>query len=333
MPTVPASMTAIEIKTFGGPEVLTPGRRPVPSPAAGEVLVKVAAAGVNRPDVLQRQGGYAPPPGATDIPGLEIAGEIMALGNGVAGWKLGDAVCALVSGGGYAEYCSAPAPQCLPFPKGYDAIRAGALPETFFTVWTNVFDRGRLKSGEGFLVHGGSSGIGTTAIQLARAFGARVFATAGGAEKCAACRRLGAELAIDYRNEDFVEAVTKATDGRGVDVILDMVGGDYILRNLKSLALEGRLVQIAFLKGSTAEINLLPLMVKRQTLTGSTLRPRSVAEKGVIAEALRQKVWPLLDAGTVAPIVHATFPLAKAADAHRLMESSAHIGKIVLTMD
>jgi NADPH:quinone reductase len=329
----PGSMTAIEIKQSGGPEVLTPGLRPAPRPAAGEVLVKVAAAGVNRPDVLQRQGGYAPPPGASDIPGLEIAGKIVALGDGVTGWKVGDAVCALVAGGGYAEYCSAPVPQCLPFPKGYDAVRAAAIPETFFTVWTNVFDRGRLKAGETFLVHGGSSGIGTTAIQLAKAFGAHVFATAGGAEKCAACRKLGAELAIDYRNEDFAEVVSKATNGRGVDVILDMVGGDYILRNLKSLALEGRLVQIAFLKGSTAEINLLPLMVKRQTLTGSTLRPRSVAEKGVIAEALRQKVWPLLDAGTVAPIVHATFPLAKAADAHRLMESSTHIGKIVLTMD
>jgi putative PIG3 family NAD(P)H quinone oxidoreductase len=326
-------MTAIEIKQSGGPEVLTPGLRPAPRPAAGEVLVKVAAAGVNRPDVLQRQGGYAPPPGASDIPGLEIAGKIVALGDGVTDWKVGDAVCALVAGGGYAEYCSAPVPQCLPFPKGYDAVRAAALPETFFTVWTNVFDRGRLKAGESFLVHGGSSGIGTTAIQLAKAFGARVFATAGGPEKCAACRKLGAEVAIDYRSEDFAEVVSKATNGRGVDVILDMVGGDYILRNLKSLALEGRLVQIAFLKGSTAEINLLPLMVKRQTLTGSTLRPRSVAEKGVIAEALHRKVWPLLDAGTVAPIVHATFPLAKAADAHRLMESSAHIGKIVLTMD
>jgi len=329
----PGSMTAIEIKQPGGPEVLTPSQRPAPQPAAGEVLVKVAAAGVNRPDILQRQGGYAPPPGTTDIPGLEIAGKIVALGDGVAGWKVGDAVCALVAGGGYAEYCSAPVPQCLPFPKGYDAVKAAALPETFFTVWANVFDRGRLKAGESFLVHGGSSGIGTTAIQLAKAFGARVFTTAGGAEKCTACRKLGAEVAIDYRTEDYVEVVSKATEGRGVDVILDMVGGDYILRNLKVLALEGRLVQIAFLKGSTTEINLLPLMMKRQTLTGSTLRPRSVAEKGVIADALRKKVWPLLDAGSVAPIIHATFPLAKAADAHRLMESSAHVGKIVLTTD
>jgi putative PIG3 family NAD(P)H quinone oxidoreductase len=326
-------MTAIEIKQPGGPEVLTPGLRPAPRPAAGEVLVKVAAAGVNRPDVLQRQGGYAPPPGASDIPGLEIAGRIVALGDGVTGWKVGDSVCALVAGGGYAEYCSAPAPQCLPFPKGFDAVHAAAIPETFFTVWTNVFDRGRLKAGESFLVHGGSSGIGTTAIQLAKAFGARVFATAGGAEKCAACRRLGAEIAVDYRTEDFGAVVSKATEGRGVDIILDMVGGDYILRNLKCLALEGRLVQIAFLKGSTAEINLASLMMKRQTLTGSTLRPRSVAEKGVIAEALRKNVWPLLDAGKVAPIIHATFPLAKAAEAHRLMESSAHIGKIVLTTE
>src|SRR5262249_5522705 len=301
MAPLPSDMTVIEIVKPGGPEVLQPKRRPVPAPGPGEVLIQVAAAGVNRPDILQRQGGYAPPPGASDIPGLEIAGRIVALGEGVTGQKVGDSVCALVAGGGYAEYCSAPAPQCLPFPKGYDAVRAAALPETFFTVWTNVFDRGRLKAGESFLVHGGPSGIGTTAIQLARAFGARVFATAGGPEKCATCKRLGAEVAIDYRNEDFVEAVSKATGGRGVDVILDMVGGDYILRNLKSLAPEGRLVQIAFQKGSTTEINLLPLMVKRQTLTGSTLRPRSVAEKGVIAEALRKNVWPLLDAGTVAP--------------------------------
>jgi putative PIG3 family NAD(P)H quinone oxidoreductase len=324
-------MTAIEIKQFGGPDMLVSVRRRLPAAAAGEVLVAVEAAGVNRPDVLQRQGGYAPPPGATDIPGLEIAGRIVALGSGVTGWRVGDMVCALVSGGGYAEYCNVPAPQCLPLPKGYDMVRAAAIPETFFTVWTNVFDRGRLRSGETFLVHGGSSGIGTTAIQLAKAFGARVFTTAGGAEKCAACTRLGAEIAIDYRTEDFVEVIAKATDGRGVDLILDMVGGEYVTRNLKVLALEGRLVQIAFLKGSNVEINLLPLMVKRQTLTGSTLRPRSVAEKGAIAAALRAKVWPLLDSGQVAPVIHVTFPLAKAADAHRLMESSAHIGKIVLT--
>ena len=243
---------------------------------------------------------------------------------------MGDPVCALVAGGGYAEYCTAPAQQCLPPPKGFDLLRAAALPETFFTVWTNVFDRGRLKAGESLLVHGGSSGIGTTAIQLGRAFGAKVFSTAGGSEKRDACRRFGADVAIDYRAEDFVTVINSATEGRGIDVILDMVGGDYIARNLKILAVEGRLVQIAFLKGSTAEINLLPLMIKRQTLTGSTLRPRSVAEKGAIASALREKVWPLLDAGTVAPVIHTTFPLAQASDAHRLMESSAHIGKIML---
>jgi len=332
MSNLPATMTAIEIAQPGGPEVLVPAERPVPRPAAGELLVAVDAAGVNRPDVLQRQGGYAPPPGASDIPGLEIAGRVVALGDGVAGWRVGDALCALVAGGGYAEYCTAPAPQCLPPPKGYDMLRAAALPETFFTVWTNVFERGRLKAGESFLVHGGSSGIGTTAIQLAHAFGARVFATAGGPAKRDACRRLGADMAIDYRSEDFVAVVGAATEGRGVDVILDMVGGDYINRNLKSLALEGRLVQIAFLKGSTAELNLLPVMMKRQTITGSTLRPRSVVEKGAIAAALRDKVWPLLEAGTVAPVIHGTFPLARAADAHRLMESNAHIGKIMLTV-
>lgn len=332
MPALPKAMTAIEIRTPGGPEVLSPTERPVPQALPGEVLIEVEAAGVNRPDILQRQGGYAPPPGASDIPGLEIAGRIAALGEGVSGWRVGDAVCALVAGGGYAEYCTAPAPQCLPPPKGFDLLRAAALPETFFTVWTNVFERGRLKAGESLLVHGGSSGIGTTAIQLGRAFGAKVFSTAGGAEKCDACRRLGADVAIDYRTEDFVAVINAATEGRGVDVILDMVGGDYIARNLKILAVEGRLVQIAFLKGSMAEINLLPLMIKRQTLTGSTLRPRAVAEKGAIAAALREKVWPLLDAATVAPVIHTTFPLARASDAHRLMESSAHIGKIMLSV-
>jgi putative PIG3 family NAD(P)H quinone oxidoreductase len=331
MTALPPTMTAIEIARFGGPEVLTPATRPVPQPQEGEILIKVAAAGVNRPDILQRTGGYAPPPGASDLPGLEIAGTVAALGSGVSGWTPGDAVCALVAGGGYAEYCAAPAPQCLPVPKGLDMIQAAGLPETFFTVWTNVFDRGRLKAGESFLVHGGSSGIGTTAIQLAHAFGARVFTTAGSAEKCAACRALGADVAVDYRTEDFVGAVGAATEGRGVDVILDMVGGDYIKRNLKILAVEGRLVQIAFLQGSTVELNLAPLMVKRQTLTGSTLRPRSVAEKGAIAAALKEKVWPLLEAGRIKPLIHATFPLADAAGAHRLMESSTHIGKIVLT--
>ncbi|MGH6931313.1 MAG: NAD(P)H-quinone oxidoreductase [Dongiaceae bacterium] len=328
---LPATMTAIEIIRPGGPEVLVPAIRPTPTPAAGELLVAVEAAGVNRPDMLQRQGGYAPPPGASDIPGLEIAGRVVALGDGVSGWQIGDRLCALVAGGGYAEYCTVPAPQALPLPKGYDITRAAAIPETFFTVWTNVFERGRLKAGETFLVHGGSSGIGTTAIQLAHAFGARVFATASGPEKCAACVKLGAERALDYRNEDFVAVLGGLLGERGVDVILDMVGGDYIARNLKILALEGRLVQIAFLQGSKVELNLLPLMMKRQTLTGSTLRPRSVAEKGAIAAALRERVWPLLDSGKIAPVVHATFPLARAADAHRLMESSSHIGKIVLT--
>ncbi len=330
MPSLPETMNVAEIAQFGGPEVLKPATRPVPQPAAGEVLIEVAAAGVNRPDVLQRQGGYRPPPGASDIPGLEIAGRIVALGPEVSGWKLGDQACALVAGGGYAEYCVAPAPQCLPFPRGMDAIRAGAIPETFFTVWTNVFDRGRLKAGETFLVHGGSSGIGTTAIQLAHAFGARVFTTAGSAEKCAACLKLGAERAINHKTEDFLALLQEATRQKGVDVILDMVGGSYINRNLKLLALEGRLVQIAFLEGSKAEIDLGALMMKRQTLTGSTLRPRSVAEKGAIAQSLREKVWPLLDSGKVAPVMFRTFPLAEAASAHRLMESSSHIGKIVL---
>jgi NADPH2:quinone reductase len=327
---LPASMTAIEIVKPGKPEVLVPTTRPVPRPGEGEVLVRVAAAGVNRPDVLQRKGAYNPPPGTSDIPGLEIAGTVVALGGGVAGWQVGDGVTALVAGGGYAEYCVAPAPQCLPVPRGHDMVRAAALPETFFTVWTNVFERGRLQPGESLLVHGGSSGIGTTAIQLGRAFGSRVFATAGSSEKCAACVRLGADQAIDYRREDFVAAIQAATGGKGVDVILDMVGGDYISRNLACLAVEGRLVQIAFLSGSKQEIDILPLMMKRLTLTGSTLRPRTVAQKGAIAAALKARVWPLLEAGTVAPVIHATFPLAQAADAHRLMESSAHIGKIVL---
>ena len=325
------SMIAIEIAGFGGPEVLKPAERPVPRPGKGELLIEVAAAGVNRPDVMQRQGGYKPPPGASDIPGLEVAGRVAALGEGVSDWRVGDPVTALVAGGGYAEFCAAPAPQCLPIPKGLDAIQAGALPETFFTVWTNVFDRGRLRAGESFLVHGGSSGIGTTAIQLAHAFGARVFTTAGSPEKCAACVKLGADRAIDHRREDFVAVIEEATAGKGVDVILDMVGGSYINRNLKILAVEGRLVQIAYLQGGKAEIDLGQIMMRRQTLTGSTLRPRSVAEKGAIAKSLQEKVWPLIEAGKVAPVIFKTFPLAEAAEAHRLMESSSHIGKIVLT--
>ncbi len=329
-PSHPETMTVIEIPEPGGPEALVPTTRPVPEPGEGEVLIKVAAAGVNRPDVMQRQGGYPPPPGASDIPGLEIAGAVAALGPGVTGLKAGDQVLALVTGGGYAEYCAAPAAQCLPVPKGLDLKEAAAIPETFFTVWTNVFDRGGLQAGESLLVHGGSSGIGTTAIQLAHAFGARVFTTAGSAEKCRACESLGAERAINYREEDFVEVVKEATGNAGVNVILDMVGGDYIQRNIKALAPDGRLCYIAFLGGSKAEVDFLPMMLKRITISGSTLRARSVEFKAEIAQNLKKNVWPLIEAGTVKPILHETFPLAEAAAAHRLMESSAHIGKIVL---
>lgn len=329
---VPATMTCIEITTPGAPEVLKPATRPTPQPGAGEVLVKVAAAGVNRPDVLQRYGKYPPPPGASDLPGLEIAGTVAALGAGVAGLKLGDAVCALISGGGYAEYCTAPAPQCLPVPKGLSMVEAAAVPETFFTVWTNVFERGHLKSGETFLIHGGASGIGTTAIQLAKAFGARVFATAGTAEKCAACQALGAERAINYKSEDFVAVMKEATGGQGVDLTLDMVGGDYVGRNIEIARAEGRIVQIAFLRSPKTEVNLTPLMMKRLTLTGSTLRARSIEAKGAIAAAVRRHVWPLLESGKVRPMIHATFPLADAAGAHRLMEADTHIGKIVLSV-
>ena len=327
--TLPPTMTAVEIATPGGPEVLRAVRRPVPRPGPGEVLIAVAAAGVNRPDVLQRQGRYAPPEGASDLPGLEVAGRVAARGDGVE-WREGDLVCALLAGGGYAEYCVAPAVQCLSVPGGLDLVQAAALPETVFTVWTNVFERGRLVAGETFLVHGGASGIGTTAIQIARARGARVFATAGSAEKCAACERLGAERAIDYKKEDFATVVGDLTRGRGVDVILDMVGGDYLPRNLAALALEGRLVQIAFLRGPRVEVDLMTLMQKRATLTGSTLRSRSVEEKGRLARAVGASVWPLLEAGSFRPVIHATFPLARAAEAHRLMESDAHTGKIVL---
>jgi putative PIG3 family NAD(P)H quinone oxidoreductase len=302
----------------------------VPQPGPGEVLVRVAAAGVNRPDVMQRMGGYPPPPGAPDIPGLEIAGAVAALGEGVSGLAVGDEVCALVAGGGYAEYCLAPAVLCLPVPKGLSLVEAAALPETFFTVWTNVFDRGRLVAGESLLVHGGSSGIGTTAIQLAVANGARVFATAGSAEKCKACEDLGAERAINYRAEDFAEVVKQATDGGGVDVILDMIGADYFARNVEVLATEGRLVVIAVMSGPKTEINLLQFMIRRLTLTASTLRPRTVAQKAVIAEALKDKVWPLIESGKVKPVMYRTFPLAEASRAHALMESSEHIGKIVL---
>ncbi len=330
--TLPATMTAIEITEPGGPDVLKPVKRPTPEPGLGEVLVKVEAAGVNRPDVLQRKGGYPPPPGAPDIPGLEVAGTVVALGPGAERWRIGDRLCALVTGGGYAEYCAVPTVQCLPAPGGDDMVKAAALPETFFTVWTNVFQRGRLEGGERFLVHGGSSGIGTTAIQIARARGARVFATAGTAEKCAACERLGAERAINYREEDFVAVVKELTGGEGVDVILDMVGGDYIARNVAALRTEGRLVCIAFLGGSKVELDFLPMMLKRATITGSTLRPRSIEEKGTIAAELEREVWPLLDAGRIGPVIDSTFPLAQAADAHRRIDSAAHIGKIVLTV-
>lgn len=334
--TLPATMTAIEIREPGGPEVLVAGTRPLPEAGPGEVLIKVAAAGVNRPDVLQRLGGYPPPPGASDIPGLEIAGRIVALGTpGDAeqpAWALGDQVTALVTGGGYAEYCAAPAAQCLAVPKGLDPSEAAAIPETFFTVWSNVFDRGGLKPGESFLVHGGSSGIGTTAIQLARAMGARVFTTAGSADKCRACETLGAERAINYRDEDFVAVVKQATGGKGLDVILDMVGGGYVQRNIDALAPDGRLVYIAFLGGPKVQVNLLPVMLKRLTITGSTLRARSVAFKAAIAGQLKQRVWPLIEAGQVKPVMAERFALADAAAAHRLMESSSHIGKIVLTI-
>ncbi len=328
------TMTCIEIAEPGGPEVLRPVSRPMPTPGPGEVLIEVAAAGVNRPDVIQRQGHYAPPPGVTDIPGLEVAGRVTAVGPGVEeggdSLAVGDTVTALVSGGGYAEYCTAPVPQCLAVPKGLDMVQAAALPETFFTVWSNVFERAGLRPGETLMVHGGSSGIGTTAIQMASRLGSRVIVTAGSAEKCAACMDLGAVRAINYHEEDFVEAAKQATGGAGVDVILDMVGGDYVGRNLKALARDGRLVSIAFLKGSKVEVNLMGMMLKRLTITGSTLRPQSVARKGEIARALRERVWPLIEKGEIRPVIAATFPLARAADAHRLMESSRHIGKIVL---
>jgi putative PIG3 family NAD(P)H quinone oxidoreductase len=323
-------MIAIEIREPGGPDVLTPVERPQPTIGAGDVLIKVAAAGVNRPDVMQRQGNYPPPPGASDIPGLEIAGTIVSSGADVREWRVGDQVCALVSGGGYAEYCAAPAPQCLPIPRGMDLTHAAAVPETFFTVWTNVFERGRLKRGETILVHGGSSGIGTTAIQLARAFGARVFATAGTSEKCAACEDLGADRAINYREVDFVAAVREATLGRGVNLILDMVGGEYLQRNIEALALDGRLVQIGLLGGATAQVDMFSVLRRRLTITGSTLRARSVAEKAAIAQAVHEHVWPLLESGAIRPLIHATFPLRRVAEAHRVMESSAHTGKLVL---
>jgi NADPH2:quinone reductase len=323
-------MRVVEIAQFGPPEGLRIAERPAPEPGPGEVLIRVTAAGVNRPDVIQRYGKYAPPPGASDIPGLEVAGHIAGVGAGVVEWRPGDAVCALLAGGGYAEYCVAPQVQCLRPPARLSLVEAAGVPETFFTVWTNVFERGRLAASDTMLVHGGSSGIGTTAIQLGRAFGARIFATAGSDAKCEACRALGAELAINYRTTDWVPACREATGGGGVDLVLDMVGGDYVARNLEVLATEGRLVQIAFLKSSKVELDLMLVMRRRLTITGSTLRPRSPEEKGAIARQLAERVWPLIDAGAVRPIIHAQFPLERAADAHRMMEESQHVGKIVL---
>jgi len=327
---VPSTMTVIAIRAPGGPDMLVPEQRPVPRPGEGEVLVRVAAAGVNRPDVMQRQGLYPPPKGATDIPGLEIAGEVVALGPDVRRWKLGDQVMALVVGGGYAKYCPAHESHCLPLPPNLTAIEGAAVPETFFTVWYNTFERGRLQSGETLLVHGGSSGIGTAAIQLGKAFGARVITTAGTPEKCEACRKLGADLAINYKTEDFVARTKAATGGKGADVVLDMVGGDYIERNYEAAAVEGRIVQIAFQGSPKATVNFLRIMLKRLTHTGSTLRARSVTDKGAIARAVEVHVLPLIAAGLVKPVMDKTFPLPEAAAAHARMESSAHIGKIVL---
>ena len=325
-------MRAVEISQPGGPEVLKATQRPVPQPKPGEILIKVAAAGVNRPDVLQRTGNYPVPPDASDLPGLEVAGEVAALGSSVKSWKVGDKVCALVHGGGYAEFCVAPEVQALPIPKGMSAVEAASLPETFFTVWSNVYERAGLKPGESLLVQGGSSGIGVTAIQMAVATGNRVFATAGSDEKCAACVKLGAEKAINYRTQDFAAEIKAATGGKGVDVILDMVGGDYVPKELKSLADEGRLVFIAFLRGHKTELDINEVMRRRLTISGSTLRPRPVEFKGRIAARLRERIWPLIEAGKIRPQIFRTFPLEQAAEAHRLMESSQHIGKLVLTV-
>ncbi|HWB46047.1 MAG TPA: NAD(P)H-quinone oxidoreductase [Hyphomicrobiaceae bacterium] len=327
---VPETMTAVEITTPGGPDVLQARSVPTPKPGPGQILIKVAAAGVNRPDVQQRIGAYPPPPGHSTLPGLEVAGEVVALGSGTQRWKVGDKACALVNGGGYAQYCLAEDAVALPVPAGLDMVQAAAVPETFFTVWNNVFERGRLAAGEWFMVHGGSSGIGTTAIQLAKAFGAKVIATAGSAEKCKACLDLGADKAINYKSEDFVAVSREATGGKGVNVILDMVAGDYTERNILAAADDGRIVQIAVLGGADVKFNIARLMMKRLTLTGSTLRPRTREVKAGFARALEEKVWPLLAAGKVKVVMDSTFPLAKAADAHRRLESSQHVGKIVL---
>ena len=322
-------MKAIEISKPGGPEVLRPAERPQPEPKPGEILIKVAAAGVNRPDVLQRSGNYPVPPGASDLPGLEVAGEVVSSGKI---FKTGDKVCALVHGGGYAEYCVAPETQALPVPKGLSLVEAASLPETFFTVWANVYDRGRLAAGESLLVQGGTSGIGVTAIQMAAATGNPVFATAGSDDKVAACLRLGATAAFNYRTQDFEKEILSITGKKGVNVILDMVGGDYVPKELKCLADDGRLVFIAYLRGPKTELNIDAVMRRRLTVTGSTLRPRTIEYKGFLARSLREKVWPLIEAGRIKPEIYKTFPLAQAADAHRLMESSQHIGKLVLTV-
>ena len=328
--TLPATMTAIAISSPGGPEVLTPQTRPLPQPGQGEILVKVAAAGVNRPDISQRIGRYPPPPGASDLPGLEIAGEVVALGEGATAWKLGDKICALVHGGGYAEYCKVHESHALPVPRGLSMVEAAALPETFFTVWVNTFEMAGLKAGEWLLVHGGSSGIGTTAIMLAKAFGAKVIATAGSDEKCDACRKLGADGAINYKTTDFVPAVMEITGGHGADVILDMVGGPYVERNHQCAAMDGRVAQIAFMQGAKADLRYMSQ--RRVRHMGSTLRPRTVAEKGAIAAALREKVWPLIEAGRIRPVMDSTYPLAEAPKAHARLETSQHIGKVVLTL-
>ena len=330
---IPESMNYIKIEEHGDPDVLKLSSQSVPDPGLDEVLIRVEAAGVNRPDIMQRKGLYPPPPGATDVPGLEVSGTVVKKGKNVAEPEVGSQVCALVSCGGYAEYCLASASICLPVPKKISLQHAAGIPETFFTVWTNVFERGQLKYGETLLVHGGSSGIGTTSIQLGKAFGATVYTTAGTQEKCEYCKNLGADAAINYNENDFEAEIKTLTENRGVDVILDMVGGPYFPKNIKILAVQGRLLQIALMQGHKAEVDFRPLLMKRVTLTGSTLRPRSVKEKAEIARSLRKEVWPLMDSGTIRPIIHQTFPLEKAADAHQLMESSNHIGKILLKPD
>lgn len=330
---IPETMTAIEIAEFGGPEVLKPATRPTPTPGDGELLVKTVAVGVNFPDTMQRQGSYPPPPGTTDIPGLELAGTVVAVGSGADGFAPGDEVCGLVSGGAYAEYCIVPAPTALPLPKGYDMLNAAAIPENFFTVWTNLFDGVQLTAGDTILIHGGSGGIGTAAIQVAKAFGATVFTTARNAEKCKACEDLGATRAINYTEEDFVEVVKQATGGIGCSVVMDMVGGDYFNRNLDVLAPDGRMVQVAVQKGAKVELFIPTIMAKRIHYTGSTLRPRTTEQKGAVAKAVYENLWPLFEKGDIKPLIFKTFPLEKAAEAHALMASSSHIGKIMLTVD